>query len=290
MKTLLNLMFLLFTSATLCQVKSDFKVYQFFGNDSINGHISKIVKYNNKGQLVFEKLTNYKTSKYNGFSDVTETHFYIDTLLTKTLRAYPRGILYDSTRTEFIYNRQKQLIGKTYFDFKKRLKKDLEFGDCLIDTTDFHPKPTWEIYSKIKLKYNKQGQKIEYYAPEYHWDSQNRYLYQYDNIGRLIKETSLDNDEIFWDKYFFYVKNGFDYYYNRDSKKIINNKSDCPYYYSFREYKDDNGNIILETDSKKDGSQDYRIERVFDKENRILSEKRYDSKNEKELTKIYIYE
>jgi len=284
------LIFLLFTSGIICQVKSDFKIYQFFGNDSINGHISKIVKYNAKGQLVFEKLSDYKTSKYNGFSDVSTTNFYKDTLLIKTLKAYPRGIVKDSVRIEFIYNEQKQLIGKTYFDFKKRLKKDLEFGDCLIDSTDYQPEPTWEVYSKIKFTYNKQGQKIEYYAPEYHWDSQNRYLYFYDNKDRIIKESSLNHDEIVWLKYYSYVENGYDYILDWDGKFEIETIADWPYKYEVRFKNDSRGNKIEETASKKDGSQDYRIVRTFDNSNRITSEKRYDSNDNIELTKIYIYE
>ena len=285
----LLILLLLFSSLASCQEKkADFKITQLEGTET-NGQIAKEVKYNYNGQIKFEKLTGFKTTKNNSFIDVEETYFYQDTLLIRTLKYFPNSIDADSARIEYRYNDKKQLIERTHFDYKKRLKKSLEFGDCLIDSTDFDSKATWKLESKIIFKYDKQGRKIEYYAPETHWDRQNHYYYEYDNEGNLIKETSLNNDELIWEKYFDYLENGYDFFYNRQPNTKIENKSDWPYFYQIRYVKDNEGNILEESKKGKDGTLDYRIIREY-KNNRIINEKRYNRNNDLELTYIYDYE
>ncbi len=289
MKNLLILL-LLTTSIVSCQEKySNYKVIQFEGNEKQNSQIVKEVNLNENGQIRFEKYSGFKTSKYNSFVDVEIMNFYKDTLIVKTLKYYPNSIDADSARIEYTYNDKNQLIQRKHFDFKKRLKKTLEFGDCLIDSTDYEPYPTWKIKSNITFKYDKKGQKIEYYAPEIHWDRQNHYFYEYDVKGNLIKETSLEDDELIWEKHFSFVSNGYDFFYNRDAETTIKNKSDWPYYYEVRFKKDSQGNVIEESKTRKDGTLDYRIEKEY-KNNRIIKEQRFNQNNELELTKIYKYE
>ncbi|WP_422095688.1 hypothetical protein [Tenacibaculum sp. MEBiC06402] len=292
----MNLILLLFTSVTFCQVKPDFKVYQFLGNDSIKGHISRIVKHNSNGKISFEELINYKTSRNNGFIDVRKINFYKDTILIKTLKSYPKSksTEKDSSRTEYKYNTKNQLIQETHFDYKRRLKKNIrkgiQYGDCIIEPSDYEEVPTWKITSQIKFTYNNKSKKTEYYASEHHWNNQNRYKYVYDEKNRIIKETSLDHNRVIWHKYYSYVENGYNYFLDWYGEFKVNTISDWPYKYKIRFKTDSNGNKIEETKLNKDGSQNYRVVRTIDSFNRIETEKRYDSKDEIELTKIYIYE
>ena len=290
MKKILNLTLILTTSLVMSQVKSDYKVYQFFANDSLNGHFSKIVKYNSKGLIKYEERIGYKTSKYDGFVDIRETYFYDDTLIIKTLLEYPKGIIADSGRVKYKYDTENRLIKKTHYNYKKRLLKELEFGDCLIDSTDFEKEATWAIRSEISFKYDSNGQKSEFYAPEFHWDSQNHYKYYYDEENRIVQETSLNHDELVWHKYYSYVDNGYDYIIDWDGEYKIKTLSDWPHRYGIRYKLDKKGNKIEEKKLSKDGSQKYRVVRTFDKSSRITSEKRFDSKDNIELTKIYYYE
>ncbi|WP_026450104.1 hypothetical protein [Aequorivita capsosiphonis] len=286
-----KLLFLIIFISSLisCQEKkSDFKITQFEGTEK-NGQISKEVKYNDNGQIKFAKLTGFKTTKYISSADFEETYFYKDTLLIKTLIYYPNSIDADSARTEYRYNNKNQLIERAQYDYKKRLKKTLEFGDCLIDSTDYEPQATWKLESRIEYKYDDAGRKIEYYAPETHWDSQNHYYYEYNSQDCLIKETSLNDNKLIWEKHFDYLENGYDYFYNRLPITKIENKSDWPYFYKVRYVKDNKGNILEESEKGKDGTLNYRIIREF-KNNRIINEKRYNRNNDLELTYIYDYE
>lgn len=286
----LLILLLLTTSFASCQEKySDYKVIQVEGNEKQNSQVVKEVSINENGQIQFEKYSGFKTSKYNSFVDVEITNFYKDTLLIETLKYYPNSIDADSARIEYTYNDKNQLIRRKHFDFKKRLKKTLEFGDCLIDSTHYEQYPTWKLISNISFRYDKKGQKVEYYAPEIHWDSQNHYFYEYDHKGNLVKETSLEDDELIWEKHYRFVTNGYDFFYNRDPETTIKNKSDWPYYYEVRFKKDSQGNVIEESKTRKDGTLDCRIEKEY-QDNRIVKEKSFNRNNELELTKIYKYE
>ncbi len=289
MKKLLIVLLLISSYASCQEKKNDYKIIQFEGNDNQNSQVVKEVKLNENMQVFFEKYSGFKTSKYNSFSDVEITNYYEDKLLVKTTKYYPNSIDADSARIEYKYNAKSQLIERRHFDFKKRLKKTIEFGDCLIDSIDYEPYPTWKLESSISFKYDNKGRKIEYYAPEIHWDSQNHYFYEYDEQDNLIKETSLNNDELIWEKYFSFVYNGYDYFYNRDADVTIKNKSEWPYYYKVRFKKDSKGNIIEETKTRKDGTLDYRIEKEYEN-NQIVKEQRFNRNNELELTKIYKYD
>ena len=281
------LLLLSFTIA-ISQIRSDFNVFQFLGNDSIDGHVSRIVKFNSNGQIRYEELIDYKTSRYGGFADKRETHFYNDTLLVKTLREYPKQVIADSGRIEYKYNDRNKLIQKTNYDYQKRLKRELEFGDCLIDSSYYHSKPTWQIKSIFNFEYDSLGRKIAYYTSDKYPYTHFNYRFQYNKKNNLIKETSLDDQGISWGKFYSHKFNGYDYYYVRDTLSTYNNVK--RFIYKYRKTKDLDGNIITEYTSNRNPYQEFRIERVFDNFNRVISEKRYDGNNRLELSKYFYYQ
>lgn len=287
LKILLIISFISFS-----QQKRDYKVYQFFGNDSLNGHICKTVKFNQNGQKMFEELVDYKSSKVDGTSDYMENYFYKDTLLIKAEET-SRTTKYRKI-TNYKYNNSNQLTSKEFKSYdirlKKNLKKGIAYGDCIIDEKDYDKNASWKIDSQIFYKYNSKNQLIEYYAPKYHWDDQNRYLYEYDENGKIAKETSLNHEEVIWEKYFVNLENGYDYIMNWENEFKISTRKDWPYHYEVRFYKDNNNNIIRQTITDKDGKIEYEIKKQFNVNNQITKEERFNENGEIEITHKYIYE
>lgn len=293
MKISLSLIIFLFTFYTShSQQKRDYKVFQFSGNDSLNGHICKVVKFNEKGLKIFEELIDFKSSRIDGISDYVENIFYKDTLLIKTEETFRNSK--NKRIVNYFYNIKNQLIKKEFksfeFRLKENIKKGINYGDCIIDENDYQKKATWKIDSEIFFKYNSKNLLIEYYAPKYHWDSQNRYLYEYDENGKLSKETSLNHKEIIWEKYFVNLENGYDFFINWENEFIINSRKDWPYHYEIRLYRDNNNNIIKETETDKNGNLEFEIRKYYNSHNQIIKEERYDGKGNLEITHKYIYE
>jgi len=250
------------------------------------------VKFNEKGLKIFEELIDFKSSRINGTSDYIENNFYSDTLLIKTEETFKNS---KNKRTiNYTYNSKNQLIKKEFKSYeirlKENLKKGISYGNCIIDENDYQKKATWKIDSEIYFTYNSKNQLIEYYAPKYHWDSQNRYLYEYDENGKVSKETSLDHDEIIWEKYFVNLVNGHDYLMNWESEFKISSRKDWPYHYEVRFYKDNNNNIIKETKTDKNGNLEYEIKKYYNSQNQIIKEERFDDKGSLEITHKYTYE
>lgn len=284
--------FLLVSFLSFSQQKKDFKIYQFFGNDSLNGHICKIVKFNQIGLKIYEELIDYKSSKVVGTSDYVENYLYKDTLLISSEETNRNSK--DKRTVNYTYNSSNYLISKEFKSYKIRLKKNIKkgiaYGDCIIDEKDYEKNATWEIDSQIFYKYNSKNQLIEYYAPKYHWDNQNRYLYEYDENGKLAKETSLNHNEIIWEKYIVNQENGYDFIMNWENEYKISSRTDWPHHYEIRYFKDTNNNIIKQTETGKNGKIEYEIKKFYNKENQITKEERYNENSELEITHKYIYE
>lgn len=288
-KTAIVYLLLFISYLSFSQQKRDYKVYQFVENDSLHGHICKIVKFNEKGLKSFEEIIDYKSSSVDGTSDYVENDFYQDTLLVKVEETYRNS---ENKRiTDYKYNSNNQLIEKEFRGFEKRLKKRSGKNQtCIITEKDYEKNPTWEIESQIFYKYNSKNQQIEYYAPKYHWDSQNRYTYEYDENGKLSKETSLNHEEIIWEKKFENRVNGYDYIMSWRNEFKIESRKDWPYYYEVRFYRDSNNNIIKQTETDKNGNLEFEIRKFYNNQNQIIKEERFNGDGKLEITHKYIYE
>ena len=285
--TILLIFFIPFFS--ISQQKRNYKIYQFTENDSLHGHISKIVKFNNKGQKIFEELIDFKSSRAYGMSDYIENYFYQDTLLIKVEESFRNSI--SKRTTDYQYNSSNQLVEKEFKSFEKRLKKRTKRNQtCIITEKDYYKNPTWKIESQIFYTYNSKNQQIEYYAPKYHWNSQNRYTYEYDENGKLSKEASFNHNKIIWEKYIENRINGYDYITNWDTEFNIESREDWPYYYEVRFYKDSNNNIIKQTETDKNGNLEFEIRKKYNNLNEIIKEERYNGDGKLEITHNYIYE
>ena len=293
MKTVIfSILFILTSFFSIAQEKKDFKIYQFKQSDSLNGHISKIVKYDTNGLKTYEELIDYKVSKLSGFSDYKDNYFYNDTLLIKTVTTYNNSE--NKAETNLEYNSNNQLIKETFSSYERRLKKDLkkgiEYGDCIIEEEDYEKNPSWEIETEKYFKYNSKGQLTETNAPEKSKSSQNRYLYRYNYDGQIEKVTSLENDEVIWEEFRENFENG-NYDYIRLWANDFTFKNVCRSVGAKR-YKYDKKNNLIEK-SKPDETGIRGIVKTkfyYDDNNVLIKQERYNTDDELEITHIYIYE
>jgi len=274
-KYIIVLCFILFS----CKEKSgklNYEIFQIEKTDSLNGHISKIVKYNENGQIEYEKLIDFISNQGWARSDEEIMYFYKDSLLVKTLKKH-FSVFQDSSRIEFFYNDKHQLVKRLNYLKYRPLKKDTLSG-CIVFNEDFETISIWELTNSELFKYNKDGLQIERYIPE-NAEYQNRFLFEYDNNGKIIKESNLRENELIEVIVYEYVENGYNLI--SDSGRIGNDE--------YRYIKDKNG-IILQEQKKWNGAQMYRIEKVYDGNNRIIVEKGYNNKDELIITHKYNYQ
>lgn len=290
MKNYLTLLICMISLLSCKKDKVDYMVYQYEGLDSLNGHIAKEIHFNEDGLVKFEKVSGFKETKYIGNEDVEITHFYKDTLRIKTLQSSQNSIIADSTRIEYKYDSKNHLIQKSYYDYKKRIKRNKQLRECNHDSTDFESKSSWALLSRVNFKYDEKGRRTEYYAENIHWDSQNHYYYEYDSYDRLVKEISLNHEEFIWENHYDYKLDGYDFYQNQDSTKKIESKKDWPHFKKIRYVRDNFGNILEETEIGEFGTLEHRIIRKYNKNNRISKEERFNGQNNLVLTNIYKYE
>jgi hypothetical protein len=213
MKGILLVIFsLLFALSSIGQAFKQCNVYQFPGTDSLKKQVVLKETFNNFGKILSEVYSNYKEDDATGTDDAKYFYFYTDTLLTKrTCLQTKEG---DSTKALYYYNDKRQLIKQETFEFKRRIKNDLPPGKDILFDSDFEKKRTWEQTSAINFTYDDKGREIEFYAPEIHWDDQNRYIWKYDSIGRVIQHISYQDKREIWVEHYTYSDGGYEIYFS----------------------------------------------------------------------------
>jgi len=255
--------------------KLNYKVFQYKENDSLNGHISKIVKFNNKHLISYEKYIDYFEDGYFRTGDKVITYNYKDTLLINEIIKYTNSFKQDSSKIDYLYNNKGTLQKKIYNIHYRSFKKEIPNG-CLVDSSDFEPKAKWKIDHTEYYKF-KNKKIVEKRIPNF-MESEIKYQYKYDKKERILKEIYYLGDELVSEKKYEYTEKG----YNLTSKGNWNGIE------KYRFIRDHKGNIIQETKEWRK-KQMYRIERRYDIKNRIILEQHYDDKNKLKLTNKYIY-
>lgn len=286
-KTILVLLLCFINYVSLSQLKRNYKIYQFTENDSANGHISKIVKFNNNNLIIYEETIDFKFSRLRAITDCIENNYYKDSLLIKTETTYRNSI--KKQIVEFNYNKNylKNKIVKTY---ETRLKKKKNHEDCLLDDEDFEKKPTWKTIFEEKIIYNSNGQKTERIVNEKEFNSQKRYLYFYNYDGLLTKIKLLEDDEIIWEEFREYLEKG-NYDYIRLWKNEYSFKDICRSIGKIRFVYDEKNLLIEMTKPDETGIRgDVKIKNYYNQNNELIKQERYNTENELEITHLYLYE
>jgi hypothetical protein len=258
--------------------KITLKTYYFHGKDSSELNLQKITEYYSENQIATEShlLTSSETQKgWKSFYD------YKDSLLVQKRTINKEK---DSTKVLYFYNSKNQLVKREHFSFKKRLlpefiEKSMNMRNCIITEKDYEKNRTWDKVSGIKFTYDSIGQKTEYYAPDLHWDNQNKYKWFYDKVGDLIKKESWNNEELIWSENYSYKNN--EYSYNR-----IWNEKEYQKDLKFIVFKNGKGEKIKELTLRNENIQNKRTFEYYD--NGMLKKKIvFDENNEPLITYIF---
>lgn len=273
--------FSLFFCVSFSQQRRNYKVYQFSEKDSLNGHVSKIVKFNEKGLKSYEELINFKKSELSGISDYIENYYYKDTLLVRIEENFKDSE--DRRVSKFEYNSKNQLKKETHKNFQKKLKERN-------DEDDYEKKPSQQLSYEIFYKYNSKGQKIEDYTKDISYNRQRKSLYDYDYNGLISKITSFENNEITTDEFRVNFENG-----NYDYIRLTKN------YYDFNDLGRNIGQIRYIFDNKKNLIEYTRPDETgirgnvkhkyyYNDGNELIKEERYSTEGKLEITHLFIYE
>jgi len=264
-------------------------VYQFSKTDSLNKFISLTQFFNQTGQIVSETYKGYMTSAYDGTADGTYYYFYKDTLLVK--RTSSINFMNDSTKTLYYYNKRSLLVKQEHFDFQRRLKKGVT-GDLLSDD-DFEKKRIWKKTSIVRFSYDNNNNKILYDATKLHYSSQNKYTWSYDDLGRVLKYSSFDNEHLIWieeysyyDGYYMFTRTWYDEY---GQPRQLKDKWE---YWAQNTYickLNPEGQVIEERAENEKGKFVKHTETTYNSQGLIEKFISFDENAQPEITHIYVY-
>ncbi len=186
--------------------------YYFFATDTLNPIIARVLSNDQAGR---EKEVIY--TSFESYVPATSLIFY-DSLGKKSIEYYridEKDLRQTLTKTLYHYNEKAQLIQSVSFDFKRRIKKDVDKGlgrpgGCIITEDDYEKQKSWALVSIWNYKYNNLGQLIEKIAPILN-STQDHYLYSYDSSGRLKEERSLEGNRLIWIENYTYSQNGYEF-------------------------------------------------------------------------------
>ena len=223
------------------------KEYYFHGKDSSKLNLQKISKFYSEKEIASESHLLTSTNTETGRKIFYD---YKDTLLVQTRTINSKK---DSTKTIYFYNSKNQLVKQEHFYFKKKLRPEIiekmkNSNDISFGEKDFEKERSWDKSSEIYFSYDSIGQKIEYYAPKFHWDNQNKYKWFYDNEGNITTKQSWNHNELIWTESYSYEKN--DYSFTR-----VWNNEDYQKEFKFYVFKNKFGQKIKEITIKNDSIQ-----------------------------------
>ncbi len=258
--------------------KITLKEYYFYGKDSSELNLQKITEFYSENEIASEShlLTSSNTEKGRKvFYD------YKDSLLVQKRTVNKKK---DSTKVIYFYNNENQLIKRKHFTFKQRVRpeiieKQMESTDWIISESDYEENRSWDKISEIDFSYDSIGRKTEYYAPNLHWDSQNKYKWFYDKKGNIEIKQSWNNEKLIWTENYSYENNELSF------TRIWNDK-DYQKDLKFIVYKNANGEKIKELTLKNGNIQN---KRTFEYYNNGMLKKKivYGENNEPLITYIY---
>ncbi|MBU3010707.1 hypothetical protein KO506_04800 [Polaribacter vadi] len=260
--------------------KITLKEYYFHGKDSSELNLQKITKFYSENQIASETDLLTSSNTINGRKTFYD---YKGSILVqkRTVNA-----MEDSTKVVYFYNSKNQLVKREHYTFKKRIspeviEKHRESSDMLLSEIDFEENRSWDKYSEIDFIYDSLGQKTQYYAPNLHWDNQNKYKWFYDENGNISTKQSWNHNELIWTENYSYENN--EYSFTRNW-----NNEDTQKGFKFYVYKNKFGQKIKEVTTINDSIQNKRITYEYYK-NGMMKRKVVYGKNNERLT-TYIYE
>ena len=262
-------------------------VYQFRA-DSKKQELVETIAYYPNGKIASEKYSGFWHDASVGMSDGRFFYFYKDTLLVQLSSANERS---DSTKVIFTYSEKGLCIREDHYRYSLLLKADVN-NRGRHNRDDYER--TWSLESVIHFFYDSLGQRLEYYAPQVHWDSQNRYTWRYDSLGRIIQKSSYNHKALIWIEDFTYTSKGYEFsrtWFDKDAKpKHINSDPFYATIYTFIFVLDTNGREIERITRNQKGELIGRLVTEYNDQGYVCKTVAYDQKNMPEMTHVYVYE
>jgi hypothetical protein len=274
------------------ETKDVCSTYYFFAKDTLTPIIARVLSNDQAGH---EKEVIY--TSFESHVPATSLIFY-DSLGKKSIEYYridEKGQHQTLTKTLHYYNEKAQLIQSISFDFKRRIKKDVDKGlgrpgGCIITEDDYEKQKSWALASVWNYKYDNLGRHIEKVAPVLN-STQDHYLYSYDSLGRLKEKRSLEANTIIWIENYAYHQNGYEFtrtWFEKDGTRGKEWNGSLTPVDTFR-YKTDNFNNVTEELVIEEGgrqiSKDYKF---YDTQNRLRRHEIYN--DTAKLIGYYVYD
>ncbi|OQP66460.1 hypothetical protein A3860_13290 [Niastella vici] len=253
----------------------------FYAKDTTKGTLSRLVYYDKDGR---EKSTAYQFYEsripatslcmYDKDGRKTEEYYRID----------EKGRLSSFTKTIFEYNESGKLARTIAFDFMRRMKEGIvrglgTSGGCIVSDEDYEPKRSWALNTVWNYVYDKEGNLIEKFRSFPRDMYQDRYLYKYDNRGRLIEERSFSQGHLYYVESYQYYDGGYEYtrvLYDEDGTRAKQWNDSLETIDTFRYAVDRFNNQLEEKIIEEGGRLVSRDRNYYDKKNRIIRKEIYD--------------
>jgi len=288
--------FLLF-ALSIChaQTFTHCDVYQYEGADSTKKILALQQTFNAKGQLVSEIYNNYRFSN-SRYSEASFQYYYRGILLVKKISRFPYG-RDDKRKTIYHYNFKRQLIKEKCASLGQRLKKSKP-GEwhCVVKDEDFKKRKAWKKLSVIHYRYDKAGNKIEEESPRFSFSTEDKYTWEYDSIGRMVKNNCYGDDRLLWTRECRYFEGGYTQihtWYDYDGKTpcYLIPETEVSYIPQWhRTYYLDNKNRVIKEVTKTEKGETRTIETTeYNSAGQISKTVYYNKNNEPEITHLYVY-
>jgi hypothetical protein len=257
--------------------------YYFSGSDSLNPVIARLLSYDQAGR---EKEIVY--TSFESHVPATSIVLY-DSSGKKNVEYYridEEGLHQVLTKTLYYYNEKDQLIQSVSFDFKRRIKKEVDkglgrSGGCIIVKDDYEKQKSWKLATIWNYKYDDEGRLIEKVAPVLN-STQDHYLYSYDANGRIIEERSLEGSRLIWIENYIYGQGGYEFtrtWFEKNGTRDKDWDGLLTPIDTFRFKTDKFNNVIEELVIEEGGRQVSKDNKYYDKQNRLLKHEIFDDNN-----------
>lgn len=261
----------------------DLQVYQYFDNNSSKRAITHSEKYDDVGRIIAEYFKDYKTDKGNGRTDVLTINEYNELGKLKVSTDYYETFMAGEVQKTFYYYDDSLLTTVESFDFKKRLKANVDKGygrpgGCIITSEDYEKERTWKLTRLVRYEYNIKGQKTKSYSIVSQ-GSHNGFEYEYNAEGKLVKEKSFDKDELLWTTEYKY--SGL-----QEISELTWNKNNWGTTKKIKTY-NDHHQLLEEVTIQNENK--YVDKYIYDEKARLVKFESYDSHGKLGLTHIYRY-
>lgn len=193
------------------------------------------------------------------------------------------------------------MVKYEYFLLQKRLKKSAERfihnsgrEGYKLSEEDYEKDRIWEKVSEINYTYDNFGRRLSSYnTVKINYSDLNKHTWEYDSVGRILKECLWKDDMLFRIEEFTYFEGRYEckitwYDLNRNPKHL---KKDDDYYpqTTCTYYLNEKGKVIKEMASTEKGKTTYTEILSYNANGQIAKTAYYNENGEPEITHIYVY-